>query len=218
MFSRVHSLPKTLLLSTAVHLALAGVMFGTLPEKKSEPIELSFGTFGITGGGDGKKIGAPPAPKKIVKTAAAVPTKVAATKTNDEVHTTAAATAPAEAFGEGGTGPAVGDGVGSGAGGGNSTNPRALYAGAITRLIQQNLHYPLSAKKLGQQGVVLMNIVISKDGKILKSEITKKSPYQAFNTSSLEIIRRVGKFPPIPKEIGLDQYDVTIPVKYILEI
>ncbi len=214
MFSRALSLPKTLLLSTVVHLAMAGAMFGSQPENRVEPIELSFGTFGISGGGDGKKIGAPPAPKPVVKSSQTAEVKTS----GDTVSTAAAATAPATVFGEGGTGPAVGDGVGSGAGGGNSTNPRALYAGAITRLIQQNLHYPLSAKKLGQQGIVLMNIVINKDGQVLKSEIKQKSPYQAFNTSSLDIIRRVGKFPPIPQEIGLEQYEVTIPVKYILEI
>ena len=214
MFSRAFTLNKTLVLSTVIHLAMAGVMFGTRPEKRIEPIELSFGTFGISGGGDGKKIGAPPAPKPVIKSS-----KTAEVKTSgDAVSTAAAATAPAAAFGEGGTGPALGDGVGSGAGGGHSTDPRALYAGAITKLIQQNLHYPLSAKKLGQQGIVLMNIVINKDGQVLKSEIKQKSPFQAFNTSTLEIIRRVGKFPAIPKEIGLDQYEVTIPVKYILEL
>lgn len=223
MFLRAVSLNKTLLVSTIVHLAMAGVMFGTSPEKRVEPIELSFGTFGVAGGGDGRQVGAPPAaakPKKI----ASVPTVKPAEKSvsildsGDEVSTAASSTAPAGQMGEGGTGLGVGQGVGLGTGGGNSTDPRALYAGQIGQLIQKNLHYPLSARKLGQQGTVLMNITIAKDGNILKYEIKEKSHYQAFNTSSLDTIRRLGKFPPIPKEIGLEVYDVIIPVKYTREI
>jgi periplasmic protein TonB len=217
MISRAVSLNKTLLLSTIVHLSMAGMIFGTLPEKKITPIELSFGTFGLSGGGDGRVQGAPPAPRKAKPQALSTNT-ASTSKTVDEVSTTASAAAPAGMVGEGGTGTAVGDGVASGAGGGNSTDPKALYAGQIAQLIQRNLHYPLSAKKLGQQGIVFVNMIIDKDGKILKVEIKKKSPFHAFNVSSLETIQRVGKFPPIPKEVGIEQYDVTVPVRYILEI
>jgi len=220
MISRAVSLNKTLLLSTIVHLSMAGMIFGTLPEKKMTPIELSFGTFGLSGGGDGRVQGAPPAPRKAKPQAISTNTSpaTAPAKGVDEVNTTASATASAGLVGEGGTGLAVGNGVASGAGGGNSTDPKALYAGQIAQLIQRNLHYPLSAKKLGQQGIVFVNMVIDKDGKILKAEIKKKSPFHAFNVSSLETIQRVGKFPPIPKEVGIEQYDVTVPVRYILEI
>lgn len=218
MISRAISLNKTLLFSTVIHLAMAGMIFGTLPEKKIKPIELSFGTFGITGGGDGRQVGAPPAPRQTRPQAISTKASPAAAKEVDEVSTTASAAAPAGLVGEGGTGPAIGDGVGAGAGGGNSTDPRALYAGQIAQLIQRNLHYPLSAKKLGQQGIVFVSMVIDKDGKILKAEIKKKSPFHAFNVSSLETIQRVGKFPPIPQDAGVEQYDVTVPVRYILEI
>lgn len=223
MISRAVSLNKTLVLSTIVHFAMAGMIFGTLPEKKIVPIELSFGTFGTSGGGDGRLPGAPPVARKAPRPKAAstntiVPKEVAPVNTGDEVSTTSAAAAPAGQVGEGGTGLAVGDGVGSGSGGGNSTDPRALYAGQIAQLIQRNLQYPLSAKKLGQQGIVYVGMIIDKDGKILKAEIKKKSPYQAFNISSLQTIQRVGRFPPIPKEVGIEQYDVTVPVRYILEI
>ncbi len=225
MIFRQTLMDKFIPLSVAAHLAIAGALLLFVPKEKTYiPIELSFGTSGISGGGDGRMQGAPkPQVKARVKPIVSVknpdaPVVESKVEKVDEVNTSAAATAPAMGDGEGGTGLAKGDGVGSGSGGGNSTDPRALYGSRIGQLIQKNLQYPLSARKLGQQGVVMVNMTVGKDGQLLKAEIAKKSPYQAFNLSSLETIRRVGKFPPIPKEIGLDEYNFIIPVKYIREI
>jgi protein TonB len=153
-------------------------------------------------------------PKAVNTPKALAETPVVESKVADAVTTAASSVAPsstAESASGGG-----GNGVGTGLGGSGSMDPRALYTGRILQLVQSQVEYPRSAKVLGREGTVLVEVKVARDGSILSTKIKKKADFDAFNKNALETFKRVGKFEPVPAEFGREELTVLLPVKYFI--
>ena len=207
-------------LSLVAHAILLTVLWQARPLEEATPvapIRLSFGTNGLSGGGQ-VKMAAP--------TAKALPPKKspAAPRASSPQAVTAVAGAHEVVVGSEmaqattGLGESSGVGVGAGPGGGNSTDLRVLYSSQVSAKIQSQLVYPRAAKLLGRQGTVLMRLKVDKAGNILESRIEKESPFDSLNTGSLQTIQQLGKLPPLPQELGLEVCDISVPVRFSLQI
>ncbi len=55
--------------------------------------------------------------------------------------------------------------------------------------------YPLRARKRGQQGTVIVSLILDKDGNMLNVEIIRKSRHSALNTAALELVEKIMETP-----------------------
>ncbi len=88
------------------------------------------------------------------------------------------------------------------------------YLSKVRRMIEQRKKYPHAAKRLRQQGVVYVKFMISQDGTIRHIGLVKKSRHEKLDKAALNILKKIGAFAPIPKELGERYLSVTVPIKY----
>jgi len=105
-----------------------------------------------------------------------------------------AATPAPEAADVGGTGEtaATGDSAGTTAavGGGTGTADHGTPQIAARFVTQVKPVYPSKAKRLGQEGFVVVSILVSTAGKIEKAEVTESSGFPLLDQAALEAVRR----------------------------
>jgi len=88
------------------------------------------------------------------------------------------------------------------------------YLSKVKKLIEKNKKYPKSAKRLKQMGKVYLSFTIGKNGEIRNVKISKGSKYKRLNKATLEILSKINKFDPIPKELKKSTWNITVPVVY----
>ena len=94
---------------------------------------------------------------------------------------------------------------------------RQTYLDLVADRLQRHQHYPLSARRRGLSGQVILQFTIHADGRITDSQITESTGHAVFRTASLRILKRVGRMPPFPPELRQRQLTVKIPMLYELE-
>lgn len=148
-----------------------------------------------------------PAAKRVVRPApkAAEPPPV----------TTAAvaATSGADAAGTSGT-PAGGGGTraggGDGSGGDGSGGARVAYG-------QNPLPpYPLVARRMGMEGVVLLEVVVAPDGRPADVRIARSSGHAMLDDSAVRTVRERWRFVPARRDGAAVESRVTVPIRFRL--
>jgi len=94
---------------------------------------------------------------------------------------------------------------------------RQTYLDLVADMLQRHQHYPLSARRRGLSGQVILQFTIHADGRITDPQITDSTGHAVFRTASLGVLKRVGKMPPFPPELRQRQLTVKIPILYELE-
>jgi protein TonB len=122
--------------------------------------------------------------------------------------------------GPSGTGPNIGTGTeGDGFGSTPGINSaRSRYYSLIAQAIYRNKRYPRQAYLLNQEGRVVVKLKINKLGKILDVSIVEKSTFKTLTDASLQTIKSINRFPPIPDELGTTEMTFKIPIEYKIEI
>jgi protein TonB len=92
------------------------------------------------------------------------------------------------------------------------------YLRQVTQAIYRKKHYPRQAWALNQEGSVLVKLRLNKKGKILGLEVLEKAPFKTLTEASLETIKSITKFPPIPDELGMEEITFRIPIEYKINI
>ena len=100
---------------------------------------------------------------------------------------------------------------------GSRASDLALYRTRVIEIIQRNHSYPEQAFELEQQGMVQVRCKISSDGSVMETRIERASRYPSLNQGALELLRRVGKFPPLPKSLANEPLSIVLPIQYLLE-
>jgi periplasmic protein TonB len=94
---------------------------------------------------------------------------------------------------------------------------RQTYLALVADMLQRHQHYPLSARRRGLSGQVILQFTIHADGRITDPQITDSTGHAVFRTASLQGLKRVGRMPPFPPEFRQQQLTVKIPMLYELE-
>jgi TonB family protein len=181
------------------------------------PIKL---TFTKIGGGSGKALTMAPkkvqeevvVKKKIKPRHNILAEKIVKAAKVEETNPSVETTEVGNGMGSG-TGTGIGNGSGSGEG---SVDPLKIYGSRVAELLNQNKIYPAMAKRLEQQGRVLLKITVDKSGKLLDLEMLKESPFGSLNEAALQMVKKVEQFPPLPNEISHEVVTFNVPVEYKL--
>ena len=94
---------------------------------------------------------------------------------------------------------------------------RQTYLALVAATLKRHQRYPLSARRRGLNGEVVLQFTIHADGRIVDPQITDSTGHAVFRTASLRVLRRVGRMPPFPPELRQPQLTVKIPMIYELE-
>lgn len=94
------------------------------------------------------------------------------------------------------------------------TDILSVYKAELRAMIDKNKSYPPMSKRLGQEGTVVVAFTLLEDGNIINVKIDSPSRYERLNDSALDAVKKVGRFKPIPKEIGGPRMEIKVPVKF----
>ena len=213
MTSHFRSMKSILSFSITAHIAVLffiGISAGQKETFKSSPtFNLAFGTP--------KKFGTPGVAKQVLKKdvvtkGPALKSKSAVSPESQEiVAAPQAATGP---IGNGGSPDGVGNSNGNGGSPDGVNSPQARYNSLLSSIINKHKHYPRMAKALHHEGRVVVQVTLDKEGNLINIEILEKASFETLTKAAMETIRNVGKFPPLPVELGKEQLTFKVPVDY----
>ena len=106
---------------------------------------------------------------------------------------------------DGGYGPAGGD-------------PRveADYAAVLLAWLERHKEYPRPARRRGQEGVVLLYVLIDREGRVLQSRIEESSGYPLLDNAVLDMLERAAPVPPLPDDMPQERLELVLPVQFFM--
>lgn len=88
------------------------------------------------------------------------------------------------------------------------------YLGYIRQSIDEHKSYPKNAKRLGQMGTVEITFTVMADGTITNVRVKQTSNFELLDKAAADILITLAKVRPIPKELGKESWEITLPIVY----
>lgn len=89
-----------------------------------------------------------------------------------------------------------------------------LYKSQIAQELNSRKSYPPIAKRLKQQGRVIVQFNVTREGKILEAKVVQASPFKTLNQSARELVEGLKGLNPFPNEIKKTTWLFQVPVDY----
>ena len=86
----------------------------------------------------------------------------------------------------------------------------------LLKHLQRFKSYPSEAREHGEQGVVLLDFVIDKDGHVLSRHIATGSGFADLDAEVLALVQRAQPLPAFPASMSEDQLHLTVPIRFSL--
>jgi periplasmic protein TonB len=95
----------------------------------------------------------------------------------------------------------------------------STYYNMLTSVIGKAFSYPVKAVRDEEEGSVSLRLHIARDGHVVSTEVISRSGFVTLDRDAVDTIRRVGRFPAFPSDVGADVAEVIvdIPIQYTLE-
>ena len=87
----------------------------------------------------------------------------------------------------------------------DTTKVQDVYLAYVHQSAEKLKSYPRNAKRLHQEGVVMVHFVILADGTLTDISLSKSSGFGMLDEAALKIITTLAKLKPIPKELGKEK-------------
>ena len=92
-----------------------------------------------------------------------------------------------------------------------------IYRSNLLKLTYQHVVYPESAIDRNHQGDVIVTLIIQRDGKVQSVELRERAEFSSLNKAAKQAIDNAKKaFPPAPKRLIGESFEVTMPIKFRL--
>lgn len=91
------------------------------------------------------------------------------------------------------------------------------YYRTLNALMRQTRSYPRSARRLGLEGTVLVEMVVDKRGQIVTVKVARSSGHDVLDQAALAQIQELKKVPKIPHELNRRKMTFQIPFEYRLQ-
>lgn len=90
------------------------------------------------------------------------------------------------------------------------------YLARLREKIEAARRYPERARRMGQEGRVMVRFIVRGGGEIERVDLAEPSSFPLLNRAAVETIRSLSSLPPLPPEFGA-RMEVTLPLVYRLE-
>jgi TonB family protein len=89
------------------------------------------------------------------------------------------------------------------------------YSSALRKIVTRNISYPKKAVKRNVEGLVVVNVAVSRDGTVLSSSVAQSAD-TLLDGAALRAIEKSGKLPPVSDELEGSSFSFMIPVVFKL--
>jgi len=93
-------------------------------------------------------------------------------------------------------------------------NIKNKYLLDLKQKLEDMKKYPRMAKRMEQEGIVIVNFSISKEGNLNDIEISKKCKYSLLNKEAKKTVAKLGKYKKIPGELKITSWKIEVPIKF----
>ena len=88
----------------------------------------------------------------------------------------------------------------------------ADYASRLFRAIDRVRFYPSGSRDRGEEGRVVLRVMIGADGRLLDAYIASGSGYPELAAATIEMARRASPYPPLPRGLGAERASFNVPI------
>jgi len=93
---------------------------------------------------------------------------------------------------------------------------RTEYAKRVRDKIESLKEYPQGARRRGNEGVASVQFTLNREGGVSGVSIAKTSGYPALDAAAQDAVRRAAPFPPLPRELGRDDFALRVSIVFKL--
>jgi len=90
------------------------------------------------------------------------------------------------------------------------------YIRQLMKILAAHQYYPKRARRRHLQGRVEVGFVVLTDGTIKNINLAGSSGSGMLDRAALDVLRRAGRFEPLPVELGIDSWEFVVPLDYRL--
>jgi len=90
------------------------------------------------------------------------------------------------------------------------------YLAALAAKINRSKYYPLSSRRRGEQGRVVVHFVVQKNGELTDLSIAESSGSRRLDAAAIKTLKRASPFRPIPDSLERDRWSVSVPIAFSL--
>ena len=88
------------------------------------------------------------------------------------------------------------------------------YEAELRAILERRKEYPVLAKRLRQQGRVLVQFTLKRDGRVVRAEVIENSEFETLNKAAARLISGIDGFKPFPDEVKKAEWVFVLPVEY----
>ncbi len=88
------------------------------------------------------------------------------------------------------------------------------YYGTFAKTLSRLLEYPVRSKLLGEEGSVLVRVLVNRAGKVVSVDVEKSSGFTALDDEALAVVWRAQPFPPPPRVIPGNPVTLIVPIEF----
>jgi protein TonB len=104
----------------------------------------------------------------------------------------------------------------SAGGGAERQGAASRYLAELQQAIARHRFYPREARRRGLEGEVAISFVIQADGRITDVRVARSSGSGSLDNAGLRTLEDLGRFQPIPEELGRSRWMLRVPITYAL--
>ena len=94
---------------------------------------------------------------------------------------------------------------------------RAAYLARLQVAISRHRYYPRLSRRRREEGRVLLQLLISADGSFAEIRVAQSSGSWRLDDAAVKTIERVGRAEPLPDELGLSAWRISVPMVFSLK-
>ena len=91
------------------------------------------------------------------------------------------------------------------------------YYKSLNSLMREKRAYPRSARRLGLEGTVLVEMVVNQKGQIITVKLAQSSGHELLDQAAIAQVQQIGKVPSMPKQLNRPSMTFRIPFEYRLQ-
>lgn len=97
---------------------------------------------------------------------------------------------------------------------GAEVSAQERYSAELRAMLERRKEYPILAKRLRQQGRVIVKFTLKRDGQVMKAEVIETSEFDSLNRAAEKLITSINGLKPFPVEVKKSEWVFVLPVVY----
>lgn len=94
---------------------------------------------------------------------------------------------------------------------------KQLYIAKLSRWTFPFVRYPKSARRNGQEGSLVLKVVIARNGKVIDVSIVEESRFSVLNKAAISAVKMASPYPAIPEDIRNETFSFSVPIAFALQ-